>query len=157
MIYIYICEIVFIFFLSPKQTKTSHRVGNRAWRWHDLLQLAINRFEHPYSALCLLGSQSSVWKSCYFQWGKILGDISMVNAINREVNILLQGLEIDCVFLLVFVQILRFGALCFAILPPHFFQMSFLRRYAIADFCKVWHSCVLPSPLPGLYTCAFCC
>ena len=42
------------------QDQKPRRVGNRAWRWHDLLQLVINRFEHPYSALCFLESQYSV-------------------------------------------------------------------------------------------------
>ena len=54
----------------------------------------------------------------------------MVNAILREVNILLEGLEIECLFVKFKNQ--RFGALCVAILPPHFSQVSFLRRYATA-------------------------
>ena len=40
-------------------------------------------------------------KSCYLQWGKILSNILVVNAILREGNILLEGLEFDyffCVF-----------------------------------------------------------
>ena len=37
-------------------------------------------------------------KSCYLQWGKILSNISMVKRIFREVNILLEGLEIECFF-----------------------------------------------------------
>ena len=36
----------------------------------------------------------------------------------------------------------RFGAFCVAILPPHFSQVSFLRRYAIAVFCEgLAHRC----------------
>ena len=45
----------------------------------------------------------------------------MVNAILREGNILLEGLEIDF-FFCVFVKNLRFGAISVAILP-----LSFLR------------------------------
>ena len=37
-------------------------------------------------------------KSCYLQWGKILSNMSMVKPIFCEVNILLEGLEIECFF-----------------------------------------------------------
>ena len=37
--------------------------------------------------------------SCYLQWGKILSNILVVNAILREGNILLEGLEFDSFFL----------------------------------------------------------
>ena len=37
-------------------------------------------------------------KSCYLQWGKILSNILVVNAILREGNILLEGLEFDFFF-----------------------------------------------------------
>ena len=37
-------------------------------------------------------------KSCYLQWGKILSNILMVNAILREGSILLEGLEIEFFF-----------------------------------------------------------
>ena len=41
-------------------------------------------------------------KSCYLQWGKILSNILMVNAILREGNILLEGLEIEFFFAFLF-------------------------------------------------------
>ena len=74
-------------------------------------------------------------KSCYLQWGKILSNILVVNAILREGNILLEGLEFDAFFL------------CFCLKPEFrsnfgchfaalFSQVSFLRRYAIAVFLQ---------------------
>ena len=91
-------------------------------------------------------------KSCYLQWGKNLSNILVVNAILREGNILLEGLEFDSFFLRFCLKPeFRSNFGChFAAL---FSQVSFLRRYAIAVFfAKVCCSCVLPSPLPGSYT-----
>ena len=90
-------------------------------------------------------------KSCYLQWGRILSNILVVNAILREGNILLEGLEFDSFFL-------RF---C---LKPEFrsnfgchFAALFSAGVFLAQVChcrffaKVCCSCVLPSPLPGSY------
>ena len=87
-------------------------------------------------------------KSCYLQWGKILSNILVVNAILREGNILLEGLEFDSFFWRFCLKPeFRSNFGChFAAL---FSQVSFLRRCRF--FAKVCCSCVLPSPLPGSY------
>ena len=74
-------------------------------------------------------------KSCYLQWGKILSNILVVNAIFREGNILLEGLEFDSFFLRFCLKPeFRSNFGChFAAL---FSQVSFLRRYAIAVFLQ---------------------
>ena len=74
-------------------------------------------------------------KSCYLQWGKILSNILVVNAILREGNILLEGLEFDSFFLRFCLKPeFRSNFGChFAAL---FSQVSFLRRYAIAVFLQ---------------------
>ena len=67
-------------------------------------------------------------KSCYFHGGEFLGNILMANAILREVNILLEGLEIECFVLGVCLKPAFRSASCF-----HFAaalsQVSFSRRY----------------------------
>ena len=74
-------------------------------------------------------------KSCYLQWGKILSNILVVNAILREGNILLEGLEFDSFFWRICLKPeFRSNFGChFAAL---FSQVSFLRRYAIAVFLQ---------------------
>ena len=74
-------------------------------------------------------------KSCYLQWGKILSNILVVNAILREGNILLEGLEFDFFFWRFCLKPeFRSNFGChFAAL---FSQVSFLRRYAIAVFLQ---------------------
>ena len=84
-------------------------------------------------------------KSCYLQWGKILSNILVVNAILREGNILLEGLEFDSFF----------GRFCLKPRLP--FCRSLFSGVFLAQVChcrffaNVCCSCVLPSPLPGSY------
>ena len=70
-------------------------------------------------------------KSCYLQWGKILSNILMVNAMLREGNVLLEGLENE-LFFRRFCLKLEFRSNFGCHFAALFSQVSFLRRYAIA-------------------------
>ena len=90
-------------------------------------------------------------KSCYLQWGKILSNILVVNAILREGNILLEGLEFDSLF---FAFLLKTWVSEQFRLPfcRSLFSGVFLAQVCLCRFfAKVCCSCVLPSPLPGSY------
>ena len=70
-------------------------------------------------------------KSCYLQWGKFLSNISMVKTIFREVNILLEGLEIECCFR------------CFCLKPAF---RSNLRCHFAATFLRCLSCAGMPLP-----------
>ena len=108
----------------------------------------MNRFQHPYSTFCLLGSPSSL-TIMLFPMGRLSWIFWMVSAQLRELNTLLEGLKSGCIFLGVCSKPVFQSASCFHFAHP------LLSGVVLAQVChcrflaKVWHSCVLPSPLPG--------
>ena len=89
--YLPVFYIIYIHHKHPAGWETARGGSMTSWKY---LSTVLSTFT-VFSA-CWEAKPGS--KSCYLQWGKILSNISMVKTIFREVNILLEGLEIECCF-----------------------------------------------------------
>ena len=126
-------------------TYTSRRVGNRARRWHDLLQLLMNKFLSTLTAPYACWDVHPVPKSCDVQWEEFLGYFfnGKRNTLRNQPTYCWRAWKL--IFLLGFCLKPAFrSTLCCRFASPLFSGVFLAQVYHCRFFAKVWHSSVLP-------------